>query len=60
MGADSFLYIDIGNEDLLTVQQRGTTSIAVGQTISVGPTADNFHLFDKSGTPIHRITNPGH
>jgi len=53
LGADSFLYIDIGNEDPLTVRQSGTTNLVAGQTISVGPIADNFHLFDKSGQPIH-------
>ena len=59
MSVDSFLYIDIGNEDPLTVRQRGTTSLVAGQTISVGPTAENVHLFDRSGKPIHRSTNPG-
>jgi multiple sugar transport system ATP-binding protein len=54
LGADSYLYIDIGNEDPLTVRQPGTTNLVAGAKVSIAPITDDFHLFDKSGQPIQR------
>jgi multiple sugar transport system ATP-binding protein len=49
LGADSFTYLEVGEEELMTVRLPGTTQIAIGTTLSVSPKAQHYHLFDASG-----------
>ena len=49
LGADSFAYLDIGEEELMTVRLPGTAHIALGTTLSVSPKAQLYHLFDAAG-----------
>lgn len=52
LGADSFIYLDIGDEELMTVRLPGTAEVAAGTTLSVAPKAQHYHLFDASGRVV--------
>jgi multiple sugar transport system ATP-binding protein len=52
LGADSFAYVDIGEEDLLTVRLPGTTQIETGTALSVSPMGRHYHLFDANGHAV--------
>lgn len=52
LGADSYAYLDIGEDDLLTVRLPGSCSVATGETLSVAPLPGRFHLFDEAGKAI--------
>ncbi len=39
LGADSFIYLDFGDEALMTVRLPGTAEVAAGTTLSVAPKA---------------------
>lgn len=52
LGADSYVYLDIGEEDPLTVRLAGTEQIAGGTTLSVSPRADQYYLFNASGQAV--------
>jgi multiple sugar transport system ATP-binding protein len=52
LGADSFIYVDIGMEEPLIVRQQGTTTYQVGDPISVSPQEHELHRFDTSGRPM--------
>ena len=52
LGADSFAYLDIGEEELMTVRLPGAVNMAVGTKLSVSPKAQHYHLFDASGRVI--------
>jgi len=52
LGADSFAYLDIGEDELMTVRLPGAVNMAVGTKLSVSPKAQHYHLFDASGRVI--------
>ncbi len=52
LGADSFVYLDIGEEDLLAVRLPGTAQVTAGTTLSVAPKARSYHLFDDKGQAV--------
>ncbi|MBC2834600.1 ABC transporter ATP-binding protein [Paragemmobacter straminiformis] len=52
LGADSFVYLDIGEDELLTVRLPGTAHVPAGTTLSVSPKARHYHLFDPEGRAI--------
>jgi multiple sugar transport system ATP-binding protein len=52
LGADSFVYLDIGEEDLLAVRLPGTAHVTAGATLSVAPKAKHYHLFDAKGRAV--------
>ena len=52
LGADSFLYLDIGEEDPLAIRLSGSVIIAPGTVLSVAPVANQIHLFDDLGQPV--------
>ena len=49
LGADSFAYVDIGEEELLTVRLPGTAQIETGTALTVSPMGSHYHLFDANG-----------
>ena len=51
LGADSFIYLDIGTEEPMTVRENGTTPFNVGDTVSVRAVEGKMHRFDKDGKP---------
>ena len=52
LGADSFVYLDIGEEDLLTVRMAGDGTLRSGERISVSPQGRRYYLFDQAGQPV--------
>ena len=52
LGADSFVYLDIGEEDLLTVRMAGDDTLRSGERISVSPQGRRYYLFDQAGQPV--------
>ncbi len=52
LGADSYIYVDIGTEEPLIVRQNGTTNFHAGDMISVTPQQQEVHRFDASGRPV--------
>ena len=52
LGSDSFIYVDIGEEDAVIVRQDGKTPYHSGDTISFAPKGDLYHRFDEAGSPI--------
>ena len=52
LGADSFAYLDIGEEELMTVRLPGTAHIDAGATLSVSPKAHHYHLFNAEGQVV--------
>jgi multiple sugar transport system ATP-binding protein len=53
LGADSFAYLDIGEEDLLTVRLPGAYQTSLGKAMSVTPMAGHLHLFNEAGQAQH-------
>ncbi|GGH42080.1 maltose ABC transporter ATP-binding protein /trehalose ABC transporter ATP-binding protein [Cribrihabitans marinus] len=51
LGSDSFVYIDIGEDEPLAVRQSGTAGVAPGTRLSVAPIRRQYHLFDAAGRP---------
>jgi multiple sugar transport system ATP-binding protein len=54
LGADCYLYVDIGTEEPITVRQAGTTELSAGSQVTVAPTVEKLHLFDEAGHPVAR------
>ncbi|HEY8595106.1 MAG TPA: ATP-binding cassette domain-containing protein [Devosiaceae bacterium] len=52
LGADSYVYVDIGTEEPLIVREAGTTTNRPGDVLHLSPMAGLTHLFDKDGRPI--------
>jgi len=52
LGADSFLYLDIGEEEPLAIRLSGSVTFEPGAVLSVAPVANNIHLFDDFGQRV--------
>ena len=53
LGADSYVYIDIGNSEPICVRQSGNSSFHPGDKIGFSPLSDKLiHRFDASGRPL--------
>ncbi len=52
LGADSYIYVDIGTEDPIVVRQAGKSTYRSGDQLSFSPRGDMFHRFDESGRPL--------
>jgi len=51
LGADSYLYLDIGTAEPLTVRQSGTTRYNTGDVVSVKAAEGKMHRFGADGRP---------
>ena len=60
LGADSFLYVDIGEEEPLTVRLDGETDLPAQPEVSVSPVEGRIHRFDAAGSAMGRPVAPGH
>ncbi|MSU92045.1 ATP-binding cassette domain-containing protein [Rhodobacteraceae bacterium 2CG4] len=60
LGADSFLYVDIGKEEPLTVRLDGETDLPAQADVSVSPVAGRIHRFDVAGRAMAVRASPGH
>ncbi len=52
LGSDSYIYVDIGAGEPLTVREDGTSTHKTDDVISVMPMPGKVHRFDKAGKPI--------
>ena len=52
LGADSFLYVDMGLDEPMTVRENGTTKYNSGDTVSVKPIDGKVHRFGADGRPV--------
>ena len=52
LGADSFIYLDVGLDEPMTVREDGTTKYNAGDTVSVAPKEGKIHRFGKDGRPV--------
>ena len=52
LGADSFLYVDMGLDEPMTVRENGTTKYNSGDTVSVKPMDGKVHRFGTDGRPF--------
>jgi multiple sugar transport system ATP-binding protein len=52
LGADSFLYLDIGDDEPMTVRENGTTKYNTGDTVSVKALDGKMHRFGADGKPV--------
>jgi multiple sugar transport system ATP-binding protein len=51
LGADSFLYLDVGGDEPMTVRENGTTKYNTGDTVSVKAMDGKMHRFGADGKP---------
>jgi multiple sugar transport system ATP-binding protein len=52
LGADSYVYLDMGSPEPVIVRQSGRSSYHPGDMVSIQPKMDELHRFDSSGQPI--------
>ncbi|KQN69826.1 ABC transporter ATP-binding protein [Devosia sp. Leaf64] len=52
LGADSYVYLDMGEEEPVVVRLDGASSYQSGSTVRVSPQTENIHRFDEAGKPI--------
>jgi multiple sugar transport system ATP-binding protein len=56
LGADSFVYLDIGADEPFVVREAGVSRHAPGQTLGLVPLAGHVHRFDRSGRALERAS----
>ena len=52
LGSDSYVYVDIGAPEPITVREDETSTYHTGDPISIAPMPGKVHRFDKAGKPI--------
>ncbi len=52
LGADSFIYLDVGASEPVIVRQNGKSSYHAGDTLNITPKAHELHRFDAAGRPM--------
>ncbi len=52
LGADSYIYVDIGTEEPIVVRQEGKSTYHTGDQLSFSPRGDMYLRFDESGKPM--------
>ncbi len=52
LGADSYVYLDMGEEEPVVVRLEGASTYQSGEKLRVSPHAENIHRFDEAGKPI--------
>jgi multiple sugar transport system ATP-binding protein len=52
LGADSYVYLEMGTEEPVVVRLDGANSYKSGDTVHISPMADKVHRFDAAGKPI--------
>jgi len=52
LGADSYVYLDMGQEEPVVVRLDGAVSYQSGQVLKVSPQEERVHRFDAAGKPI--------
>ena len=52
LGADSYVYLDMGQEEPVVVRLDGAASYQSGTVLKVSPQEERIHRFDVAGKPI--------
>ncbi|WP_375452526.1 ABC transporter ATP-binding protein [uncultured Devosia sp.] len=52
LGADSYVYLEMGTEEPVVVRLDGINSCKSGDIVHISPMDDKIHRFDKAGKPI--------
>jgi multiple sugar transport system ATP-binding protein len=52
LGADSYVYLEMGTEEPVVVRLDGVNSYHSGDVVQVSPMEDKIHRFDGAGKPI--------
>ena len=52
LGADTYVYLEMGQEEPVVVRLEGAASYHSGTTLRVSPIEEKIHRFDASGKPI--------
>jgi len=58
LGNITYVYLDAGAPDVVTVQVMGQTALASGQEVKVGLRPNQLYVFDAAGTAIASAANP--
>ncbi len=58
LGNITFVYLDAGAPDVITVQVMGPTALASGQMVQVGLQPSQLYVFDAAGRAIGQAANP--
>ena len=53
LGADSYVYLEMGTEEPVVVRLDGANSYKTGDVVHISPMEDKIHRFDAAGKPIH-------
>ncbi|HEX4297543.1 MAG TPA: ABC transporter ATP-binding protein [Devosia sp.] len=54
LGSDSFIYVDIGGGEPITVREDGIKKHQADEAISIRPAPGKIHRFDAAGKPMGR------
>ena len=54
LGAESYLYVDIGQPEVLVVKAGPASRARAGDNVSIGVPSDAAYLFDADGTCLDR------
>ena len=52
LGADSYVYLEMGTEEPVVVRLDGTNNYHSGDIVQISPMDDKVHRFDTAGKPI--------
>ncbi len=52
LGADSYVYLEMGTEEPVVVRLDGTNRFKSGDVVHITPMADKVHCFDAAGKPV--------
>jgi multiple sugar transport system ATP-binding protein len=52
LGADSYIYVDIGSGEPVIVRQEGKSTYHTGDELNFSPRGEMFHRFDETGRPL--------
>jgi multiple sugar transport system ATP-binding protein len=52
LGADSYVYLDMGQEEPVVVRLDGAATYQSGTVLKVSPQDERIHRFDAAGKPI--------
>ena len=52
LGADSYLYLEMGTEEPVVVRLEGPNTYHTGDVVHVSPMDDKVHRFDAAGKPV--------
>lgn len=58
LGADSYVYLEMGTEEPVVVRLDGETQYKSGETVHISPIAGRIHRFDADGKPTCLSTRP--